>query len=157
VRRDRVNSWKVASATLAAWMLSGAHATPQTALSKSKTPIVLIVGCARETDQPHLWTLSNAGERSESSRVAITIEEKEQLARRPLGGDTYQLIGVADFVDADTSRRIGVRGEILAPSRVNATGVLASGHRVAVKGLYIEGVPARINLTSVVDLGSRCP
>ena len=40
---------------------------------------------------------------------------------------------------------------------MNATGMLASGHKVAVKGLYIEGVPARINLTSVVDLGSRCP
>jgi len=32
-----------------------------------------------------------------------------------------------------------------------------AGHRVAVKGLYIEGVPARINLTSVVDLGAACP
>ena len=42
-------------------------------------------------------------------------------------------------------------------SRVNATGMLVAGHRVAVKGLYIEGVPARINLTSVVDLGAGCP
>jgi hypothetical protein len=35
--------------------------------------------------------------------------------------------------------------------------MLVSGHRVAVKGLYIEGTPARINLTSVVDLASSCP
>ena len=35
--------------------------------------------------------------------------------------------------------------------------MLVAGHRVAVKGLYIEGVPARINLTSVVDLGAGCP
>ena len=39
----------------------------------------------------------------------------------------------------------------------NTTATLVHGHRVAVKGLYIEGTPARINLTSVVDLGPSCP
>jgi len=121
------------------------------------TPVVLVVGCAREGAQPHIWALIQAGERAESSRPGITTEEKAQLATRPLGQNTYQLIGVADFVDAKTSRKIGVRGEILSPSRVNTTAMLVSGHRVAVKGLYIEGTPARINLTSVVDLGPACP
>jgi hypothetical protein len=45
----------------------------------------------------------------------------------------------------------------MSPARVNATGMLVAGHRVAVKGLYIQGVPARINLTSAVDLGAGCP
>ena len=80
-----------------------------------------------------------------------------QLETRPLGQNRYQLIGVADFVDAEPPGKIGVRGEILSPSRVNATGMLVAGHRVAVKGLYIQDVPARINLTSVVDLGAGCP
>jgi hypothetical protein len=40
---------------------------------------------------------------------------------------------------------------------VNATGVLAAGHKIAVKGLYIQASPPRINLTSVVDLGRSCP
>ena len=93
----------------------------------------------------------------ESSRAGITAEEQAQLRERPLGGDTYQLIGVADFVDPDTSRKIGDRGAILTRPRVNATGMLASGHKVAVKGLLIEAKPARINLTSVVDLGPSCP
>jgi hypothetical protein len=120
-------------------------------------PVVLVVGCAREGAQPHIWNLTRAGDRAESSRPGITTGEKAQLATRPLGQNTYQLIGVADFVDGETSRKIGVRGEILSPSRVNTTGMLVSGHKVAVKGLYVEGTPARINLTSVVDLGAGCP
>jgi hypothetical protein len=122
----------------------------------ARAPVVLVVGCARESAQPHIWNLSQAGDRAESSLPGITTGEKAQLATRPLGQHTYQLIGVADFVDAETSRKIGVRGEILSPSRVNTTGMLVSGHRVAVKGLYIEGTPPRINLTSVVDLGRAC-
>jgi hypothetical protein len=35
--------------------------------------------------------------------------------------------------------------------------MLANGHKVAVKGLFIQGPPARINLTSVVELDRRCP
>jgi hypothetical protein len=120
-------------------------------------PVVLVVGCARASAQPHIWDLIQAGDRAESSRPGITTGETAQLATRPLGQNTYQLIGVADFVDAETSRKIGVRGEILSTSRVNTTATLLQGHRVAVKGLYIEGTPARINLTSVVDLGPSCP
>lgn len=122
-----------------------------------KSPVVLAVGCAAESAQPNIWMLSRVGERSASARPGITSEEMEQLSKRPLGQNTYELIGVADFVDADTSRKIGVRGAILTRSRVNATGVLANGHKVAVKGLFIQGPPARINLTSVVELSPRCP
>jgi hypothetical protein len=121
------------------------------------TPIVVVVGCAAATPQPHIWTLSHASAREESSRPGIANEEKDSATKRPLGRDTYQLIGVADFVDRETSRTIGVRGELLAAPRVNATGLLADGHKVAVKGLYIAATPPRINLTSVVDLGARCP
>jgi len=121
------------------------------------TPVVLVVGCATASAQPQIWDLTQAGAAAESPRPGITTEEKAQLGARPLGPNRYQLIGVADFVDGETSRTIGVRGAILSPSRVNTTGMLVSGHKVAVKGLYIEGSPARINLTSVVDLGRGCP
>jgi hypothetical protein len=124
---------------------------------KPRSPVIVVVGCALKSAQPHIWTLSNAGERSESSRPGIATDDLEQLAKRPLGQDIYQLIGVADFVDADTSRTIGDRGALLPRSRVNTTGMLAHGHRVAVKGLYIAATPPRINLTSVVDLAERCP
>ena len=127
------------------------------ALAPPKAPVVAIVGCAAQSARPHIWNLSHASQRTESSRAGISKAETEQLGKRVLGQDIYQLIGVADFVDAETSRKIGVRGDILSPARVNATGMLASGHKVAVKGLYIEGSPPRINLTSVVDLGVDCP
>ena len=126
-------------------------------LTSGGTPVVLTIGCARPGAEPHIWELTQAGPPLQSPRPGITAEEKVQLEARPLGQNRYQLIGVADFVDAEASRKVGVRGEILAPSRVNATGMLVAGHRVAVKGLYIQGVPARINLTSVVDLGAGCP
>lgn len=153
-----MNGWKrpIACAALTmAVMPSAARAAGQG--PAVGTPVVMVVGCARAGAQPHVWDLIHAGDRSESSRPGITTGEKAQLGARGLGQNSYQLIGVADFVDAETSRRIGVRGEILSPSRVNTTGMLVSGHRVAVKGLYIEGTPPRINLTSVVDLGGECP
>jgi len=118
--------------------------------------IVMVVGCAAKTAAAHIWDLTRAGAPVESTRAGITSAEKDQLARLPLGRDMYQLIGVADFVDADTSATIGDRAKILTPSRANATGMLVSGHKVGVKGVLIDASPPRINLTSVVDLGS-CP
>jgi hypothetical protein len=145
-------------AVLVTTAASSAAWTPrQPSPDTPKSPVVLAVGCASQGTQPNIWLLSHVGERSESSRAGITSEEREQLPQRSLGQDTYELIGVADFVNADASRTIGVRGEIFPRSRVNATGMLANGHKVAVKGLLIQGSPARINLTSVADLGPRCP
>jgi len=118
--------------------------------------IVMVVGCASKTSLPHIWDLTHAGARADSTRAGITAVEKDEAAKQPLGRDTYQLIGVADFVDAGTSRTIGDRDKILTPPRVNATGMLVSGHKVAVKGVLIEATPPRINLTSVADLGA-CP
>lgn len=154
-----MSGWRraiVCVAATTASMPAAAQTTGQRA-AVVVAPVVMVVGCARASAQPHIWDLMHAGDRSESSRPGITTEEKAQLGTSPLGENTYQLIGVADFVDPETSRKIGVRGEILSPSRVNATGMLVAGHKVAVKGLYIEGAPARINLTSVVDLGRGCP
>ena len=145
------------TASVALMMASMSAGAQQPLSEMPKSPVVLVVGCASPSAQPHIWTLSHATERTVSSRPVIATDEREPLAKRPLGQHTYQLIGVSDFVDAATSRTIGVRGEILPLSRVNTTGSLAHGHKVAVKGLYIDGRPARINLTSVVDLGASCP
>jgi hypothetical protein len=116
--------------------------------------IVMVVGCASKTSVPHIWDLARAGARADTPRAGITPDEKDRLAKAPLGQDRYQLIGVADFVDAETSRAIGDRDKILTPPRVNATGMLVAGHKVGVKGILIDASPPRINLTSVVDLGS---
>ena len=136
---------------------SSARTLAQSQTMPPKAPVVAIVGCAGQSAWPHIWNLSHASQRTESSRAGISTDEREQLGTRALGQGVYQLVGVADFVDAQTSRTIGARADILSPARVNATGMLVGGHKVAVKGLYIEGSPPRINLTSVVDLGVDCP
>jgi hypothetical protein len=128
---------------------------PQTEAVKS--PIVMVVGCAAPSAEPQIWVLSHAGPRTASDAPGISTADTRDLKTRPAGRDTYHLIGVADFVTAEESRRIGVRGKIFSPSRVNATGTLLGGHKVAVKGLFIDARPPRINLTSVVDLGATCP
>lgn len=128
--------------------------TPQPLPSeRPRSAIVLAIGCAAEGPAPHIWVLSRARPHVESAQPGITTAEKARLSAEPLGEATYHLIGVADFVDAATAAKIGVRGKLMAESRMNTTGALASGHKVAVKGLYVEGTPPRINLTSVADLG----
>ena len=136
---------------------TGAQTTSSPPVDRPQVPMVLVVGCATAGAQLHIWTLAFAGARVESSRPGITAEEKAHVKDWRLGQDTYQLIGVADFVDPETARKIGDRGAILTRPRVNATGMLASGHKVAVKGLLIDARPPRINLTSVFDLGRTCP
>ena len=155
-----MTSWNPQIACAAMMMMSMSSALRTIRQEPSDIPksrLVSTVGCAAESAQPNIWMLSRAGERSASARPGITTEEMTQLSKRPLGQNTYELIGVADFVDPETSRKIGVRGAILPRSRVNATGMLANGRKVAVKGLFIPGPPARINLTSVVELDRRCP
>ena len=118
--------------------------------------MVTVAGCAAPTDQPGVWALGHAGPRHESANAGITRDEQDVLAAATPGDQRYLLVGVAEFVDPEMSRAIGVRGRLLPVSRVNSTGVLAGGRRVAVKGVYIAGSPERINLTSVVDLGRAC-
>ena len=137
--------------------VAGAQSSAPLPATAPRVPIVMVVGCARRTAEPHVWTLSHASRPRETAHPGITSAEKTEVAHEPPGSETYTLVGVADFVDAEVSRKIGVRAEILSPSRVNATGTLADGHHAAVKGLYIDGKPARINLTSVIDLGRGCP
>jgi hypothetical protein len=151
--RNRQTSAVLALAVLAAgW----APAQDRSAIAV-KSPLVLVVGCATTTAEPQIWLLVRASALLASSSAGITVAEKQELPKRSLGQETYQLIGVADFVDVATARRIGERGAILTPGRVNATGQLLDGSKVAVKGLYIEGRPPRINLTSVANLGGTCP
>jgi len=155
-----MNRWAIPAACAGlVWGISAEGQTSPPSRAASSLPVVLAVGCAVTTAQPNIWRLARVAMRTETLRAGITPEEKAQVAARPLGSESYELIGVADFVDTDTSRTIGVRGEILPRSRVNATGMLVSGHKVAVKGLFIDSMgntPPRINLTSVVDLGERC-
>ena len=155
------SGWKVPLALAVTIACTGeavgeSNAPAPTATRGPVVPIVIVTGCASRTADPLIWNLSRAGRRRETMQAGITSTEERQLAHESLGSDTYHLVGVAEFVDAKSSASVGVRAQILSPSRVNATGMLVEGHRVAVKGLYIAGQPASINLTSVVDLNPEC-
>ena len=156
--RRKAASLALTTYVVLARLAGSSESWPQHPQSDSvKSPLVLVVGCAAPSSDAHIWILSYAGERTRSAAPGISAAESKDLTRRPIGRDTYHLIGVADFVGSEASRKIGERGKIFSPSRVNVTGMLVSGHKVAVKGLYIDARPPRINLTSVVDLGGACP
>jgi hypothetical protein len=130
---------------------------PAKPAEKPKAPLVIVVGCAKPGSQPTIWTLSNVSERTEAPTPALNKAETEQATARTLGSETYDLVGIADFVAPDASRKVGNRTDILAAERVNTTGKLAAGHKVIIKGLYVAGATPRINVTSVVDLAPSCP
>jgi hypothetical protein len=91
-------------------------------------------------------------------RVAhnVTKDEKEAAAKQAAGTDTYELVGVADFVSPQEAEKFETRKALYPVERVNSTGALAPNRRVAAKGVWIPGSPNRINLTSVVVLDESC-
>jgi hypothetical protein len=79
------------------------------------------------------------------------------LAALELGTREFQLVGVADFLDAEGLLATGNRADFTSADQVNATGELRPGRTVLVKGLLIEGDDvSRVNLTTVVGLPDRC-
>ena len=86
----------------------------------------------------------------------ITKDEREAAGKLAGGSETFELVGVSDFVTNEQSLQNPVRQTLYPLARVNATGALAPGRRVAAKGVLIPGSPSRINLTSVVPLDGSC-
>jgi hypothetical protein len=86
----------------------------------------------------------------------LTKEDTAAAAKLSGGSDSIALVGVSDFVSTEESLANPVRKALYPSNRVNSTGALAAGHRVAVKGVYVPGSPATINLTSVVSLDGTC-
>ncbi len=120
--------------------------------SKPTVDIVSTVGCA--TQDGATWTLTRASEPI-VTRVAFSSAAAIETARSTsLGTSTYTLIGVAEFLPVDELLDQFQRAEFTANESANATGSLVSGHRVLVKGLFIEN--QRINLTSVISLDDSC-
>jgi hypothetical protein len=86
----------------------------------------------------------------------VTADEKEAAAKLATGSDTFELVGVADFVAPSLALNIDTRKALYPVERVNSTGALAPNRRVAAKGVWIPGTPGRVNLTSVVVLSESC-
>ncbi len=133
--------------------------------ASSTNPIATVVGCAAPGADPLRWTLTGASRivapaapGAAPPRVApnLTKADSEAAAAVAPGAETFELLGVSDFVTPEQSLQNPVRKALYPIERVNATGALASGKRVVAKGVWIAGSPARVNLTSVVQLETSC-
>ena len=121
-------------------------------VTKPTIDIVSSIGCA--TQDGASWTLTRASEQVVTEVPFSSSAEVEEAKGTSLGSNTYTLIGVAEFLAVDGLLDQFQRAEFTARESVNSTGSLVTGHRVLVKGLFIEN--QRINLTSVIRLADSC-
>jgi hypothetical protein len=139
-------------------------------------PVTTVVGCVVPSDVPLIWRMTSASKlaplppkenqprvealsaEAAAFRVSYNIskDETETAVTQPVGSDTFELVGIADFVSPELALQIDTRKTLYSVDRVNSTGALAPGRRVAAKGLWIPGNPARINLVSLVVLSESC-
>jgi mono/diheme cytochrome c family protein len=136
--------------------------------ASKNNPITTLVGCVAPTGSINTWKMTNASKLAAPAPGAtaaaaalrvthnVTKDEKAQAAKLAPGADTFDLIGVADFVSPEMAEQFPTRKALYPIERINATGALAPNRRVAAKGVWIPGSPARLNLTSVVVLSDSC-
>ncbi len=134
---------------------------PAAVAGQDKSPqveIVQTVGCVEQRggDMP-TWWLTRSVEPAVISAGVFNETEVEEAKGSELGTHSFQLIGVADFLDAESLLAFGDRAQFTTRDQANATGELVAGRIVLVKGLLIEAIePARINLLAVVALSDSC-
>jgi mono/diheme cytochrome c family protein len=144
--------------------------------ASKNNPMTTVVGCVAPGSSPLSWRMTNAsklashppnenqaqpeGNGAEGAAFRanhnVTKDEKEVAAKQAAGADTFELVGVADFVSPEQALKFETRKALYPVERVNSTGSLAPNHRVAAKGVWIPGTPNRINLTSVAVLDESC-
>ena len=124
---------------------------------KPQVEMVQVVGCVEERTG-NGWWLTRASEPVVSPAGVFNQDQVDAvLAALELGTREFQLVGVADFLDAEGLLATGNRADFTSADQVNATGELRPGRTVLVKGLLIEGDDvSRVNLTTVVGLPDRC-
>lgn len=124
-------------------------------IAERTVPLVKSVGCVEHEGES--WFLTAATDPEATEHPFSSAVEVEDARRAALGSHRFQLVGVADFLDADQLLSLHQRADHTAPESANATGQLAAGRKVAVKGLYITSAdPPRLNLTSVFALTDTC-
>lgn len=140
---------------LAAEGSAGQQTSP--ARPKPQVEMVQAVGCV-EPRGASTWWLTRASEPEVSPPGMFNrVQVDAVLAALKLGSLEFQLVGVADFLDADGLLATGNRADFTEPDQVNATGELREGRTVLVKGLLIKADDvSRINLTTVVGLAETC-
>ena len=124
---------------------------------KPKVDVVQSVGCVeRRTGAPDTWWVGRATDPTPGQAGIFSTAQVEAAKSVRLGANTFQLIGVADFLDTDGLLRSSQRREFTTPETANATGQLREGRKVLVKGLLIDSDVKRINLLAVIALSDSC-
>lgn len=141
--------------------------------ASKNNPLTTVVGCVAPGATPVSWRMTSAAKlvmpaknnggpeltgEAAAFRVNhnVTKDEREAAAKLTAGTDSFELIGVADFVSPEQALAFETRKALYPVQRINSTGALAPNRRVAAKGVWIAGSPNRINLTSVVVLDGNC-
>ncbi len=126
--------------------------------SEPQVDIVQTVGCVEmRNDDAATWWLTRAADPTQTRAGVFNENQVEEAKEEALGTGEFQLIGVAEFLDAESLLRFGDRAQFTTADQVNATNELREGRTVLVKGLLIEeGGTARINLLAVVGLADSC-
>ena len=145
----------VAAAALFAHGALPAVAAQEPDAAEPTVPLVKTVGCVERDGDA--WFLTRATDPEAARYPFPNAVELEDAGRAALGSNRLQLVGVTDFLDAEGLLASFQRAQHTAPASVNATGALAEGRKVAVKGLYITSVePHRVNLTSAMSVADTC-
>ena len=144
----------VTVAVITPGLLPGA-AAQEPERSKPTVPLVKAVGCVEQDGES--WFLTRATDPEETEYPFASAAELQDAGSAALGSNRLQLVGVTDFLDVNGLLASFDRAEHTAPESVNATGSLAAGRKLAVKGLYITSVePHRVNLTSAMVVADTC-
>ena len=126
--------------------------------SEPQVKVVRTVGCVElRNDDVAAWWLTRAADPTETRARVFNENEVEEAKEEALGSREFQLVGVAEFLDAESLLSFGDRAQFTTADQVNATNQLREGHTVLVKGLLIDaGAVTRINLLAVVGLADGC-
>jgi len=143
--------------------------------ASKNNPMTTVVGCVAPGNSPLMWRMTSAAklppvaQKEEARTEALSAEaaafrvshnvfkeERDAAAQLPAGSETFELVGVADFVAPEQALAFDTRKQLYPIERINSTGALAPNRRVAAKGVWIPGSPARVNLTSVIVLSESC-
>ena len=125
---------------------------------KPAVDVVQSVGCVERRDgNSETWWLSRAVDARVSQPGIFSTAQIDTARGLPAGTNTFQLVGVADFLDTEGLLKSGRRREFTTAQNANATGELRPGRKVLVKGMFITtGETRRINLLNVVGLADSC-
>ena len=125
---------------------------------KPQVDVVQSVGCAERRDGgSETWWLTRAADPTVTQPGIFNTRQIDAAKAVPPGGNEFQLVGVADFLDPEGLLRSGRRRDFTTPETANATGELRQGRRVLVKGLLVaNNTVKRINLLAVIGLADTC-